>query len=365
MKESNILEITTNSRARYFSEMKMFTVRVQSLISQYVNSHCKDDKLLPTVKFFLNKRSQKDCLLKPFLAKLSYDVLGGRNIDKILPIAAVAEFINTSSYQANSVLDGKYGILSKEDKDNQLIASMITREIADLVIDHTPLNDDLKDRLKFLYSEANGFMYYGQFYELNVLHISNLNFEAIDLNDYLKLYLTKCNYISGIFSKNVALSGAILVTSEQTSLTALGNYALNFGIGLNIINDMSDYLPLANQDALPSYKTPIDQYSDIRNGRIFLPVFYALKFGDKEQRTYIVELLNNEMEYTDEKLRRFTDILLATKAIQYTFLTAKKYMKEAKKYLHQLQKSNERDLLSIMASVIRTNKFMNTFNRLK
>lgn len=162
----------------------------------------------------------------------------------------------------------------------------------------------------------------------------------------------------------MALLGAVLASDNQSTLNAIGNYARNFGIGLNIINDMCDYLPLSKQDALPSYKTPIDQYGDIRNGRIFLPVFYALKFGNNEQRNYILEMLNGESIFSEGRLIQLTDILLATKAIQFTFFTAKKYMKEAKKYLHQLPKTTERDLLSIMASSIRTNKFIHGFTNL-
>ena len=124
---------------------------------------------------------------------------------------------------------------------------------------------------------------------------------------------------------------------------------------------MSDYLPLSTQDALPSYKTPIDQYSDIRNERIFLPIFYALKFGNKEQRSYIFEMLKGENVFTEGRLMRLTEILLTTRAIQFTFFTAKNYMKKAKQHLHQLPKTVERDLLSIMTSVIRTNKFLHNF----
>ena len=76
----------------------------------------------------------------------------------------MAELIRTSSYQANSVLDGKYGVLTKPDKDNQLIASMITREMANRIIDDAPFDSHRKNQLKLLYSEANNFMYYGQFY---------------------------------------------------------------------------------------------------------------------------------------------------------------------------------------------------------
>lgn len=365
MKQNNAIVSPTINREQYFSLMKDFTDQVKSLIEKYISSYCEDSKVLPTLNFFLNKRSLKTCLLKPFLAKLSYDIVGGQNIDEILPIAAVAELINTSSYQANSVLDGKYGVLTKSGKDNQLIASMITREMADRIIDDTPFDSYQKNQLKFMYSEANNFIYYGQFYELNILHCKNLNVNQMGIDEYLNLYLTKCDYISGVFSKNVALSGAILATDNQPKLDAIGNYARNFGIGLNIINDMSDYLPLSKQEALPSYKTSIDQYSDIRNGRIFLPVFYALKFGDRQQRNYILEMLTGENVFTEDRLMQLTDILLVTKAMQFSFFTAKKYMKEAKKYLHQLPKTTERDLLSIMASVIRSNKFIHNFGKLK
>lgn len=181
MKQSNIIGTTVINRGHYFSAMKDFTAEVKSLIEKYINTHCEDHKILPTVNFFLKRRLQKDCLLKPFLAKLSYDVVGGKKIDEILPVAVVAELVNTSSYQANSVLDGKYGVLTKQDKDNQLIASIITREMADQIIDEMHLDGYRKNKLRLLYSEANSFMYYGQFYELNILHYKNLNVDELGI----------------------------------------------------------------------------------------------------------------------------------------------------------------------------------------
>jgi len=339
---------------------------VQSLIQRYMTQYCKDTGVLSILTVFLNKRFQKTSFLKPFLAKLSYDIVGGKNLSHILPVAVVAELINTSSYQANSALDGKYGVLTRSDKDNQLIASIITREIADKVIEETQFDNELKNSLRSLYSEANSFMYYGQFYELNVLHYKHLDVDKLLLDEYLNLYLTKCDCISGIFSRNVALSGAILATHDQPILNALGNYARNFGIGLNIINDISDYLPLNNYDALPSYKTSVDQYSDMRNGRIFLPVFYALKFGNYEERNKILQVVRNQnTNFTLDMSNELTNILQATKGMQFAFSLAKKYMKEAKKHLHLLPKTIERDFLSIMASSIRTNKFIYNLRRLK
>ena len=352
-------------RGDYFSLMKSFTYKVQNEIKKNLVRYHYDKKLVETINYFFDKRFIKTCFLKPFLVKLSYDLAGGNDYEEVLPIASAAEFINISSYQSNSSFDHKYGVFDKSQMDNQIIASIITREIADKIISSSKLKISLKEKIKSLYSEANYYMYYGQYYELNLLNKNNLDWNNTSLDDYKKIYLKKCDYISGIFTKNTALSGAVLVTKKNQFLDSLGNFAWYFGIGLNIINDLSDYLIADDENSIPSYKTPVDQFSDIKNGRIFLPVFYLLKKGNDKQRNFTLDLLGNRNIVDLDRLNKLTQYLNETNAIEYTFHIAKRFFLNAKKHLHKIPKSKERDMLSIMASSIRTNKFLYKLRRIQ
>jgi geranylgeranyl pyrophosphate synthase len=344
-------------REKYFSLMKEFTAKVQPQIQNYLNIYCFDNRVMPCLSFFFDKRIKTPCLMRPFLVKLAYEVMGGKNTDEILPVAAIAEFINISSYQANSALDGKYGIFTKLEKDNQVIASMITLEMVEKILCNIDCTTVIKDRIRRLYYEANRYMYYGQFYELNTLNWRNLNFNKLTLDEYLEIYIQKCDYLGGTFFENVAISGAVLATDDEIQIEYLGNCARNFGIGLGIINDMSDYLPSKYPYVFPSYKTSVDQYSDVKNGKIFLPVFYALKYGNFEQREHVIKILTSG-NTLEEELIVLTSILHSTGAFRFAFLLAQKYLKLAKKSLHKLEKNMSRDLLSVMLSSIRTNKYM-------
>ena len=76
----------------------------------------------------LTKQRLDKPLLKPTLFRLAYEVCGGKEFERFLPFSAACEMLNISSYQANSSFDKKLGVLSKKDKDSQVIAAMITRE---------------------------------------------------------------------------------------------------------------------------------------------------------------------------------------------------------------------------------------------
>lgn len=345
------------TRDNYFFEMRRTGEAVYAYIVKLIEDGYSDSKVKDSIMYFVSKRYSPagSLLQKPFLVRLCYEISGGKDWSSIIPIASACELINISSYQSNCALDGKYGILSKAEKDNQTVASFLTRELAQKAIYETKIN--YLPEIQVLLSEINANIYLGQFQELNILNAKNLNFHT-SLSNYLKLYLHRCYKISGTFTMNCCAIGYLLSEiSDPYIYQTLRYVGLIYGIALAIINDMSDYIP-QDETCMPCYKTPIDQLSDIRNRRVLLPVFYAIVNGVSDERKFMLDLLHGLKNTDKDNSQKLLNILINQRALGFSYSTARLLMKLAKKSLKNLPPSTARNLLSIMLGGICTNKFI-------
>lgn len=351
-------------RIEYFEELRRTSDIIKPIIERYLGGiYQKHEGVYKRTFFLASERMKKDILLlKPFLVRLSYEITGGKHWERISPICAAAEIINISSYQANLSFDGKYGQYSRDDKNNQFIASMITRELAsDMVYDmNGSINLTQVEKIAHSFGESNKYIYVGQYYDLNILTWKSLHLFN-DITSYLKLYTERCDYLSGLFSEQCALIGGILSDACEEELSALKIFGRNFGIGLQIVNDIGDFVP-SNSILGNSLKKSYDQYNDLRQGKITLPIFGVLRFGDDLQKKKILEILDT-CNVSESNLAEVTRIMISTGSFSFSKKLAKKYMKKAKDALRQFEPSYARSLLSMMASQIKSNKYFAALRR--
>lgn len=352
-------------RAKYFEQLRQVSDAVKPVIEKYVVALQQKYKGICSDIFYLISERLKSnvLLLKPFLIKLSYELSGGKDWEKFVPVYAAAELINISSYQANSSFDGKNGITTQVERHNQFIASMITREIvADILHDITGSIIDYIQAEKIYHSlsESNKHIYLGQYYELNILTKDSFNIDY-DFSFYLDLYIEKCKLLSGIFSGECAFIGGVLSDITEDDLTALKMFGINFGIGLHIVNEVGDFVPsyLISDGSL---KKSFDQYSDLKKGKLTLPIMYILKFGDDYQKNRILNILGQH-DVSQSDLEEATCIMINSGAYSFSKKIVKNFMKEAKDALHYFQPSWTRSLLSIMLSQLRSNKYFTNLRR--
>lgn len=355
------------NREEYFEEFRKTSSVVKDELESYLAVF--DNKysgVYNDVLYLASTRITKDILfLKPFLVRLSYEACGGRDWIKISPICAAAEFMNISSYQANLSFDGKYGIDSKTQRNNQFIASMITRElVSDIIYDVAEegiINNEQAQKITQSFALSNKNIYIGQYEDLNIL-VKNSLCKISDFENFLKLYIHRCDHFSGVFSERCAMVGGILANSNESLLANMGVFGRNFGIGLHIVNDIGDFIPESNI-TVNSLKKEHDQYNDLRHGKLTLPIMYALTFADDSQKDILKRLIGN-MNISNEDKLKVTKILWNTGAISYSKRIAKSYWRKARLSLHNLPWSKQRELMSIMISQVRSNKYFFNLRRL-
>jgi len=95
------------NRLEYFEELRKTSDAIKPSIEKYfAGFYQKHGGIYRSILYLVSERIKKNTLLlKPFLVRLSYEVSGGKSLERILPICAAAELINISSYQANLSFD--------------------------------------------------------------------------------------------------------------------------------------------------------------------------------------------------------------------------------------------------------------------
>lgn len=346
-------------KSEYFHEMEITGDYVKPIMKKYVLHLMRDHKdLCKQINYLCSRRLGKDALLlKPLFVRLSYEMCGGREWKKIAPMCAAAELINISSYQSNLSFDGKHKVMSEIDKNNQFIASIVTREAVHDIIRDTvkTVGNDKAERISWCFAESNRQIYVGQYYDLNVFVKESYDIHN-DFQVFLKGYLKRCLWLSGIFSQQCALVGGILADANKEYLSELGSFGRNFGTGLHVINDLGDFVP-SNLIRSNSLRKPYDQCSDLKQGKLTLPVMYVLKFGNIRERKNMTELLGCP-NISEEDVEKVVEILHGAGAVAFTRHIAKNFWRSAKKSLEKFPACKARFLLSIMLSQLRTNKYL-------
>lgn len=348
-------------RKIYTEFLKSTSEMVYPFLENILQDIKKEDDTLFHIMNVMYKRRNGKMLLKPALFRLTYELGGGNNFNEVLPIAVAFELLNISSYQANIAFDNKVGTLSKEEKDNQFIASMLSLELANKLIDTTIdyIGLETTNKIKQLISEANSCIYKAQHLDLNILTFEHLN-KFTDYGLFFQKYTERCFLGSGIFSGNCAVAGLLCSNTREILFEErLLSFGRIYGNALHQINDLGDYFP----DETHYTKPYQDEFSDLRNGRLTLPLyllFEKLENNDLEKLKY--NIVNKSFSIKDYKSIQTNLVLYGiTNHIKDNI---KHQFKEAKEHLEIFPKSDSKSLLLSLLSILDSNKFYFRINKI-
>lgn len=163
-----------------------------------------------------------------------------------------------------------------------------------------------------------------------------------------KLDLKRDDYFHRIYSKTASLfltsaqSGAILSNASDKIVQSLEQYAYNYGIAFQIIDDILDFK--GSEDKIGK---PVG--NDLMQGIITLPIILALE--NNNYRLDINELLK---DYNDQnKLREVIKKIINTELIDESFDIAKSYCDKAIDGLNFLPPNESRDSLEKLANLLK------------
>ncbi len=357
-------------REEYFDMMRETAGLVNPAILEFLEPLKRENENLYEIIMKLPRKrvlSRGDTLNKPMIrpsyVRLSYEACGGKDWREIIPACVSMELLNISTYVANKVFDHKGGERNEAEINNEFIASLVLRDCASRAMSgiyHLVDREtyaSIQDRI----AEIDTVINIGQYIDMNELRIGDLDsFESEEC--YLRKYEKKCYGFCGHFYGNLGVIGSKLSgNNSRENEDALFNFGRLFGSALQVVNDIGDYVP-PESGAYDVEKHYQDQYSDFRNGRLTLPLYNALMVSDAVRKR-VKEIFYNG-DFSRENLRWMSDIIYSSGAFRQSKLYSKRLSNEAKRYLDVLPESRARDMLSVMVSQVRTNKYFAAFREL-
>ena len=322
----------------------------------YLKLGSQNNHLLDSLNYFVSRRTNIDqCLLRPYLVRLGYELTGKTDWVNIAPACAAVEMLNISTYQSNIVFDNKNGKFSHTQKSNQFISSMLSLELSieSIMQLERVFGNSIVSRIIEGFHETNRDIYMGQFFDLNELSINSLDFN-ISEDEYLKTYIRRCETLGGTLTMLCLETGYLLGGGDKHLVEVIRGIGKMLGTAGQIVNDISDYIP---EERIPDYPSSYKpQFSDFKGGKITYPLLHLIKHAPAENREKLLTLLSCK------KLEPSHKAIIVQLMCDFGSIRASKkiiwhYYNSLRKEIRQIPKSHYRDLLSVVFSSLLTNKY--------
>ena len=272
----------------------------------FVTSMETDNPILESVNGYIFQRAGKK--LRPILVILAAKLVGDVNMSTIHGAIAM-ELLHTASLVHDDVIDDTY-----ERRGSPSVNARWGNKVAVLSGDYMlsgalfqvvkTANIDVLNAVSFIGSQLSD----GELLQLNSTRQSKIS-EA----EYFRIIQKKTAFLFSVCTE----VGALSVNSNRISIEHLKKYGEYLGYCFQIKDDIFDYY--RNVDI----GKPTG--NDIRDGKVTLPLIYALENADDEERRKILTWINLK-DYTREHVAYITNFALKNGGVEY----ARKRMEEYK-----------------------------------
>jgi octaprenyl-diphosphate synthase len=184
-------------------------------------------------------------------------------------------------------------------------------------------------------SKATTIMAEGELEELIRTNDLSLNEEG-----YLSIITRKTAFLISAATQIGALLGNVSVEKEE----ALSLFGMDMGIAFQLIDDKLDYTSKREETGKEIGK-------DLQEGKITLPLIYALKHCTKVERQTIQKIVESH-PITKKDYFRIMEIIDCYEGFQYTSIRAKDYIDQAKCRLSLFPDSKEKETLCSLADYV-------------
>lgn len=134
---------------------------------------------------------------------------------------------------------------------------------------------------------------------------------------------------------------AILAAAPPESEKALAVYGYNLGIAFQMADDLFDY-------TLTTSDFGKEVGADLREGKLTLPVIYALKKATADDRELMIKIIQDRSFSVDD-FRLLIDLMDKYGGLTYTQTVATSYIEKAKKALYTFDASQTKDIMMDIA----------------
>ncbi len=150
-------------------------------------------------------------------------------------------------------------------------------------------------------------------------------------------YLVVIRRKTAVLFKAACQVSAIIADAPEDKEKALSEYGFNLGIAFQMADDLFDY-------TLQTSDFGKEVGADLREGKLTLPVIYALKQADSSDRDLMIKIIRNT-DFTTDDFKTLLDLLVKYGGIDYTQETAASYIDTAKNALALFEPSPTKETM--------------------
>jgi len=150
-------------------------------------------------------------------------------------------------------------------------------------------------------------------------------------------YLVVIRRKTAVLFKAACQVSAIIADAPEDKEKALSEYGFNLGIAFQMADDLFDY-------TLQTSDFGKEVGADLREGKLTLPVIYALKQANSSDRDLMIKIIRNT-DFTTDDFKILLDLLVKYGGIDYTQETAASYIDTAKNALALFEPSPTKETM--------------------
>ncbi|WP_028894438.1 polyprenyl synthetase family protein [Syntrophorhabdus aromaticivorans] len=270
--------------------------------------------------------------VRPILVILAARLCGYKDQEHI-PYAAIIEFIHTATLLHDDVVDN-----AKIRRGSSTANTVWGNEPSVLVGD-------------FLFSKSFELMAFSENEE--ILKVMSRASTCLAEGEILELLKTcdpetdEAEYLEIIGNKTASLFsaacevGGILGEVSQKKRLALRDFGYNLGMAFQLTDDILDYV---SDDAVLGKRVG----TDLKEGKVTLPLIHALKHGTDKEKGYVAAVLN-KAKMTPRDFERVRKIIRKHGGVEYTSKVTKQFVDNAKDFLKVFKPSVYKESLMTLA----------------
>lgn len=269
---------------------------------------CSNPMMKSVVEGYMKSKGKQ---IRPVLVILTAKMFGGVN-ERVISAAAAVEMLHNASLIHDDVVDE-----SKMRRGRPTLNSIWDNHIAVLTGDFfvsSALQQAISTadiRIVASLAELGRLLSLGE-----IDQIYNARYHCLDEDAYFRVISSKT---ASLFVSCVEM-GAYAVGAPESSLGPVRRYAELLGLCFQIKDDIFDYF------SDPRIGKPTG--NDLREGKITLPLLYALRRDDLEEHAAMNELASRE-ELTPEEIDTLIAYARRTGGIDYAYDTMRRLADEA------------------------------------
>ncbi|MCQ2231527.1 MAG: polyprenyl synthetase family protein [Paludibacteraceae bacterium] len=295
-------------------------------VEEYEKRFETDNIILKQVHQHILQKKGKQ--IRPILTLLSAKACGEINLNTIRAAIAM-EMLHTASLVHDDVVDE-----AMERRGQKSVNALWNNKISVLAGDYI-LSESLHTA-----NETKDIDIIGEITQLGkiiskgeILQLSNMQSSSYDENKYLQVIKMK----TAALLSACTVTGAISVKAENDLKEKMRQYGEIYGICFQIKDDIFDYVSSHDEIGKPVG-------NDIKEGKITLPLIYALNNCDPAEKNTILEIIRTK-NTTDENIKRIAEFAIEKGGISYAERKMEAYKNEATKVIENIKNKEVADSL--------------------